>query len=76
MNQTIDAIYENGVLRPLQKIDIPEHQRVSIIIDTSKKYTPEEILHLAEKVYSGFSEEEIVEIEKIVLDRSHFFREN
>ena len=76
MNQTIDAIYENGVLRPLQKIDIPEHQRVSITIDTSKKHAPEEILHLAEQVYSGFSEEEIAEIEKIALERSHFFREN
>ena len=76
MNKTIDAIYENGVLRPLQKIDIPEHQKVSITIDTSKKQAPEKILQLAEQVYSGFSVEEIVEIEKIALNRSHFFRES
>ncbi len=29
---TIEAIYENGVLKPLQKLDIPERQRVEIII--------------------------------------------
>ena len=29
---TIQAIYENGVLKPLQKLDIPERQRVEIII--------------------------------------------
>jgi predicted DNA-binding antitoxin AbrB/MazE fold protein len=28
----IQAIYENGVLKPLQKLDIPERQRVEIII--------------------------------------------
>ena len=76
MNQTIDAIFENGVLRPLQKIDIPEHQRVSITIDTSKKHAPEEILHLADQVFSGLTKEEIAEIEEIALNRSHFFREN
>ncbi len=30
--RTIQAIYENGVLRPLQKLNIPECQRVEIII--------------------------------------------
>jgi len=29
---TIQAIYENGVLKPLQRLDIPERQRVEIII--------------------------------------------
>ena len=29
---TIEAIYENGVLKPLQRLDIPERQRVEIII--------------------------------------------
>jgi predicted DNA-binding antitoxin AbrB/MazE fold protein len=32
MPQTIQAIYENGVLRPLQKLDIPERQRLEILI--------------------------------------------
>jgi predicted DNA-binding antitoxin AbrB/MazE fold protein len=29
---TIKAIYEDGVLKPLQRLDIPERQRVEVII--------------------------------------------
>jgi predicted DNA-binding antitoxin AbrB/MazE fold protein len=28
----VDAVYENGVLRPLQPLDLPEHQRVVVRI--------------------------------------------
>jgi len=30
MSKTIEAIYEDGVFKPLQKIDIKEHERVEI----------------------------------------------
>ncbi|MEW6669820.1 MAG: antitoxin family protein [Thermodesulfobacteriota bacterium] len=32
MSHVIEAIYENGVLRPLQEIPVREHQRVEIKI--------------------------------------------
>jgi len=32
MNTIITAIYEKGVLRPIEKIDLPEHSEVTIII--------------------------------------------
>lgn len=32
MPQTIQAIYEDGVLKPLRKLDIAEHQRLDIVI--------------------------------------------
>jgi len=32
MNAIITAIYEKGVLRPIEKIDLPEHSEVTIII--------------------------------------------
>ena len=32
MSTTIEAIYENGVFKPLQKIDVKEHERVEIRI--------------------------------------------
>ena len=34
--------------------------------------TPDEILGLAAQVYAGFSEQEVVEVEKIALNRSNF----
>ena len=29
----INAIYENGILKPLGKIDLKEHQKVEIIVN-------------------------------------------
>ena len=34
-----------------------------------------DILSLASMVYNGFSPEDIVDIEKVVLDRTHFSRD-
>ena len=32
MPQTIQVIYENGVLKPVSKVDIPEHRTLEILI--------------------------------------------
>ncbi len=32
MNRKLEAVYENGVLRPLEPLDLREHQRVSVIV--------------------------------------------
>lgn len=32
MDQRIEAIYENGVLKPVAPLALPEHQRVSVTI--------------------------------------------
>jgi len=72
MKQTIDAIYENGALRPLQadSVGMFEGQRVRIII--SDEIEPE-ALRLATHVYDGLSDHQIDEIERIALERSNFF---
>jgi predicted DNA-binding antitoxin AbrB/MazE fold protein len=36
MNQTTTAIYENGVLRPVVSLDLPEHSEVEITIHSSR----------------------------------------
>ena len=33
MGCVIPAIYEGGVLRPLEKLDLPEHQHVQITVE-------------------------------------------
>jgi predicted DNA-binding antitoxin AbrB/MazE fold protein len=35
MTLTTDAIYENGVLRPLSPLGLPEHARVKISVDVN-----------------------------------------
>ena len=41
MTMIIDAIYENGVLRPLGSLDLAEHQQVRVTVETTAS---EEIL--------------------------------
>ena len=74
MTQTIEAIYQNGMFKPLNPVseDIAEGERVEIIIK-DKKLSPDEMLKLAGQVYEGLSAEDIEEIERIALDRTNFF---
>ncbi len=74
MTQTIEAIYQNGMFKPLKPMseEIEEGETVEIIIK-EKRLSPAEMLELAGKVYEGLSEEDINEIERIALDRSNFF---
>ncbi|MCP4602621.1 MAG: antitoxin family protein [Proteobacteria bacterium] len=39
MRETIEAIYENGVLRPLGRLSILEGQRIRIIVEKAEDKT-------------------------------------
>lgn len=75
MKQTINAIYENGVFRPLKSPKISEGQQVRLIVEATSDPTPEELLELAAQVYQGLSAEQIDEIEQIALNRRVLFGE-
>ena len=36
MSKVIDAVYENGVFKPLGKVEIKEHERVHLIIEEAE----------------------------------------
>ena len=72
MENIFEAIYEDGVLKPLEPIKLPEHQRVTITIQPLLIENPDQELESWHRVYAGLSEQEIGEIESIALDRSHF----
>ncbi len=71
MTQTCEALFENGVFRPLHLPQpISEGQHVRLIVEAAEL---EDVLELAARVYEGLSEEQIAEVEKIALDRRDFF---
>lgn len=72
MERVLEAVYTNGVLTPLEPLDLSEHQRVIITIHLPTPATSEKALLAWQQVYAGLSEEDIGEIEQIALDRSHF----
>jgi len=74
MTQTIEAIYQNGMFKPLKPLseEIEEGEKVKLVVETeNEEVNP--IVKLAENFYEGLSEEDIDEIERIALDRSNFF---
>ena len=39
MAKVIDAIFEDGVFKPLKKVDVPEHKKLRIILTDKVKPT-------------------------------------
>ncbi len=72
MQQVVEAIYENGVFRPLKTPELSEGQAVQLIVQAKHPLDPRQMLQLAAEVYQGLSEQEIDEIESIALDRRNF----
>jgi len=71
----LEAIYENGVLKPLQEPNLKEHQRVLLEIRGEPPSDASTVLRDWQRVYEGLSEDEIAAVEAIALDRDHFLRE-
>ena len=73
MKETIDAIYEKGVFRPLKPPTIIDGLKVRLEVETLPEASPDDLPELAAQVYNGLSNEEIDEIQRIALDRGDFF---
>lgn len=75
MQQIVEAVYENGIFRPLKSPELSEGQEVRLIIQSKNKIRPDQMLQLAAEAYEGFSAEQIQDIEQIALERQNFFGE-
>lgn len=73
MKQTMDAVFEKGVFRPVVPDDLPladgQHVRLTVEVGDAEP----EPLALALKVYDGLSDADVAEIERIALNRQDFF---
>ncbi len=61
---------ENGAVVLDEPVDIPEGTPVSVELGPLQAEDP---LVLATRVYEGLSRDQIDEVERIALDRRHFF---
>jgi len=75
MERTLPAVYEHGVLRPQEPLELPEHQRVIITVHGPAPESPDETLEAWQRVYEGLSEDEVAQVEVVALDRSRFMRQ-
>jgi len=72
--RVFEAVYEDGVLKPLQDPGLPEHHRFSVRVQELGERRAADDLAAWQRVYAGLSDEDIAEVEKIALDRSRFLR--
>lgn len=75
MERVLEALYEGGVFKPLEPLSLPEHQRVTVTIHLPCTESPDIELEAWQQVYAGLSDQDIVEIESIALDRGQFMRQ-
>jgi len=73
--QILDAIYENGIFRPLRPLGTPEGQQVRLEVESSLDEPPNDLLELAAQVYQGLPDKQIDGIEQISSNRRDFFIE-
>ena len=79
--QAAEAIYDGDTLRLHKPLPLDQQQRVWVIVmpigepaqPVDETRTAGDILVLAAQVYEGLSSEDMAEVERLALDRSHFF---
>ena len=69
MKQTMEAVYVNGVFKPLNTPELFEGQYVRLEVETPLEESSDDLLELAARVYEGLSDDDIDAIEKIANDR-------
>lgn len=71
MGRVLEAVYQQGVLKPLEEPGLAEHQRVEIELREPPAKGVDDYLRTCHQVYEGLSDGEVDEIEAIVLNRSN-----
>ena len=57
MPRNIEAVYEDGVLKPLSPLDLKEHERVKLIVEEE-----ENTVRATSGMFSGISDSAIEEV--------------
>ena len=72
--ESVEAVYENGAFRPTDPLDaqLAEGQHVHLSVRVDAMDAEGDPLAMLTNFWDGLSEEEIIEIESIMLDRSNW----
>ena len=76
VKQSIPAVYEDGVFKPLEPVyGVTDHARVYLIVQTEEDIAQHiaESERLARESLDGLTEEQLAIIAAAVLDQEHFF---
>jgi predicted DNA-binding antitoxin AbrB/MazE fold protein len=69
---TVEAVFQDGVFRPVQRPNLPEGERVRLTVESVGQDRTDDILRLAARVYEGLSLRDIDDIEEMARHRAFF----
>jgi predicted DNA-binding antitoxin AbrB/MazE fold protein len=69
---SVDAVFQDGVFKPVSPPGLPEGERVRLTVERVAQTKPEDILKLASRVYEGLSQGDIDEVEDMARHRALF----
>ena len=72
MKGIVEAVFEDGVFRPVRRPNLPEGERVRLTVESVGEASTDDILELAARVYEGLSPRDIDEIEEMARHRAFF----
>lgn len=72
MKATVDAVFQDGVFKPIRRPDLSDGERVRITVETVVHAKPDDILKLAADVYQGLSPKDMDDIEEMARHRALF----
>jgi len=56
MSRTLQAVYENGVLRPLEPVNLPENEQVTVTIDEQGSWLDQVHFALSAERWQAFND--------------------
>lgn len=75
MKTTVEAVFEDGVFKPVSRPAIPEGQLVQMTVQSIERLGVDDTLRLATSVYQNLSAADIEEVEEMTRRRVFFTRE-
>jgi predicted DNA-binding antitoxin AbrB/MazE fold protein len=72
---TVEAVFEDGVFKPVSRPAIPEGQLVQMTVQSIERLGVDDTLRLATSVYQNLSAADIEEVEEMTRRRVFFTRE-
>ncbi len=72
MKGTVEAVFQDGVFRPVRQPDLQEGERVRLTVESVEQGHPVDVLALATHVYEGLSPKDIAEVEEMARRRTFF----
>ena len=72
MKSSVDAVYQDGVFRPVRSPELPDGELVRLTVERVVPAKSDDILKLADRVYEGLSAQDIDEIEDMARHRPLF----